>query len=319
MIKQAVVLAAGFGERLRPLTEHMPKPLFPWWGQPILGRLFVRLAGAGIARCWINIHHLPKALMAFLNTYPRPGALRVGFSYEPQILGTGGALAQLKPCLDEVFLLYNADIIAEFDIRAFWRAHQSYAQAWATLAVLPAGSNDGQIFTYKNRIVSLWHPPYQPWDGDSWYFSGISILEKKLLDMGQPLAMDRAYCWLRTHARTALAGGYPLYVYPIDGYCSDIGTPSGYFNAHKATWSWFQQELCSIAGSSLAYSWDSGLTAHTLQHVAFSGFCAVGRRVQIGTAVELQDCIVLDDAVVPAQTRAKNTLFHPKGRLTFDV
>ena len=122
----AFVLAAGFGTRMRPLTDRTPKPLLPLWGQPILHRLLVALKGWGVAHALVNVHHAPGPLLAYLRSSPVPG-LRITPLPEAEILGTGGALRAAAPYLspdaEAPFWLVNGDIaMAGLAPDAFLRA-----------------------------------------------------------------------------------------------------------------------------------------------------------------------------------------------------
>ncbi|MFA6631438.1 MAG: sugar phosphate nucleotidyltransferase, partial [Kiritimatiellia bacterium] len=94
----AVVLAAGLGTRLRPLTLARPKPLMPLWNVPLLERILRLLEGWGVDRIAVNLHSQPEAIQAFLDDR-RNGRASIRTSYEPEILGTAGALRPLRAFL----------------------------------------------------------------------------------------------------------------------------------------------------------------------------------------------------------------------------
>src|ERR1700676_3724357 len=105
---KAMVLAAGLGLRLRPLTDRMPKPLVPVAGQPLLDHVLDKLAAAGVSEAVVNVHYLPDQIIAHTATRSRP---RVIISDErDQVLGTGGAVVKALPLLgSEPFFHLNAD------------------------------------------------------------------------------------------------------------------------------------------------------------------------------------------------------------------
>jgi len=122
---KAFVLAAGFGTRLRPLTEHLPKPLVPVLNVPGLFYTFALLKQAGITEIICNIHHHADRIRQFIEASRLPG-LCITFSEEPSILGTGGGLKRCEPLLkDGDFLLVNSDIITDIDFRALVQQHRS--------------------------------------------------------------------------------------------------------------------------------------------------------------------------------------------------
>ena len=119
---KAMILAAGRGERLRPLTDRLPKPLVEVGGKPLIAWHLERLAAAGCREAVINVSHLGEQIDERSATARRYG-LRIAYSREAEPLETAGGIAQALPLLGrEPFLLVNADIYCEIDFRAAARA-----------------------------------------------------------------------------------------------------------------------------------------------------------------------------------------------------
>ena len=109
MPKSAMVMAAGFGKRLRPFTDKVPKPLTKVLGVPLIDVALNRLAAAGVARAVVNLHHLGEQIRAHLKDRKQP---EIVFSEEAEILETGGGIVQAMPLLgDQPFFTVNAKII----------------------------------------------------------------------------------------------------------------------------------------------------------------------------------------------------------------
>ena len=136
--RKAFVLAAGLGTRLRPLTFETPKPLLPLWGRPLLERTLDLLAGWGVQEALINLHHGAAAIVRQA-LERRRGRLRLAFSFEPEPLGTGGALARAAWFINEPFWLINGDIAAVVSPAPFLRAvaRGAWAAVWLTDAAGP--------------------------------------------------------------------------------------------------------------------------------------------------------------------------------------
>ncbi|MEJ2320175.1 MAG: sugar phosphate nucleotidyltransferase [Gemmatimonadales bacterium] len=131
-----MILAAGVGERLRPLTEHAPKALVAVAGVPMLERVARRLIDAGAERLIINVHHHADQIEEYVTRRGGFG-VEVRFSREEEApLETGGGLLEAAPLFErnEPFLLHNVDIISDIDLAAIWGAHKK-AGPLATLAV----------------------------------------------------------------------------------------------------------------------------------------------------------------------------------------
>ncbi|MBR4654185.1 MAG: phosphotransferase [Kiritimatiellae bacterium] len=110
--RKAVVLAAGLGSRLRPLTDSTPKPLLPVWGEPMIERILRMLESWGVEEIAVNAHHLAYKVKAYCAA--RKGKAKIIVSEEPEILGTGGALNPLRGFLgDAPFWLLGADMVIE--------------------------------------------------------------------------------------------------------------------------------------------------------------------------------------------------------------
>ena len=131
---RAMLLAAGLGTRLRPLTQRRPKCLMPIMNRPLLSLWHERLARLGVTHAVVNTHHLAGQVRAWLKD--QDSALSVVESHEPVILGTGGGLVAARDLLgDQAFLLVNADVLAtchELRIDEVYRL--GGAQAVAALA-----------------------------------------------------------------------------------------------------------------------------------------------------------------------------------------
>lgn len=113
---KAMILAAGLGQRMRPLTDHLPKPLLEVGGKPLLQYHLEALQVAGVENVIINLAYLGDKIRAFVGDGSRFG-LQVEYSVEPEPLETGGALLQALPLLGtESFLLINGDVWSEFSL-----------------------------------------------------------------------------------------------------------------------------------------------------------------------------------------------------------
>lgn len=119
---KAVLLAAGLGTRLRPLTDRVPKCLVPIGGQPLLDIWITCLLEAGVEEILINTHHLAQRVREHVESHPARHRIRL--VHEAQLLGTGGTLERMAPMLTQgPFLCIHADNLARFDLPDLLRAH----------------------------------------------------------------------------------------------------------------------------------------------------------------------------------------------------
>jgi len=174
----AMILAAGRGERMRPLTDRCPKPLLHAGGRALIEWHLARLAGAGFRRVVVNHAHLGAMIEQALGDGSRWG-LSIAYSREPQALETAGGIANAMPLLgDGHFLVVNADIWCDFD---FGRARTIAAQmraasllAWCVLVDNPPQHPGGDFGIASGRLTAEGSPRYT--------FSGIGVYAPSLFD-----------------------------------------------------------------------------------------------------------------------------------------
>jgi mannose-1-phosphate guanylyltransferase/phosphomannomutase len=175
--RKAIILAAGFGSRLLPLTLLKPKPLFPLWGKPVLGHTLELLHRWGVRDVLVNAHHHADQILAYLHTNPVPG-LTYQLSYEPDILGTGGVLPKARWFLDDQpFWMINADVMAELDGRPLITAFQKQS-AIASLWLHP--ERGPRTVEHRNGLISVFKSPLARTEGTA-TFCGLQLLSPRIL------------------------------------------------------------------------------------------------------------------------------------------
>src|SRR5436309_7396949 len=136
---KAMILAAGLGTRLQPLTQTRPKALVEIAGMPLLAWVIARLAQHGFTEIVVNAYHLADQIAAFLDEYQRQpdhAGVSLAVSKETDLLGTGGGLQKAAWFLDDgqPFLVHNVDVLTDLDLNCLMEAHRD-SGAIATLAV----------------------------------------------------------------------------------------------------------------------------------------------------------------------------------------
>lgn len=132
---KAIILAAGLGTRLGPLTEMKPKALVQWQGKPLIDHMVLKLKESGFTEIIINLHHHAAMIIDHVKKMDSFG-IRIEFSHEKEeLLDTGGGIANAAWFFDErPFLVYNVDILSDIDLRAMMESHIKNG-AIATMAV----------------------------------------------------------------------------------------------------------------------------------------------------------------------------------------
>ena len=171
---KAMILAAGKGERMRPLTEHCPKPLLTVNGSTLLERHILALVAAGISEIVINVSYLAHQIIDFCGDGSRWGCC-IEFSIEDEPLETAGGVIQALPTLGtEPFLLVSADVMTDFDYREL--IEHKLASDWASLVLVPNPQHHpkGDFGLSAGRIVQA------ATEMDSFTYSGVGLVSPEL-------------------------------------------------------------------------------------------------------------------------------------------
>jgi NDP-sugar pyrophosphorylase family protein len=160
---KAMVLAAGVGTRLRPLTEDVPKALIEVGGVPMIEWVMRGLASAGVTEVIVNLSHLGDRIVEFLNSKGNFG-IRIEFTRESELLDTGGGLKNAAWFFDDgrPFFLHNVDVLSEIDLAELLRFHQT-AGALATLAVQGRSSSRQLLFDQDGKLCGRESPEGVEW------------------------------------------------------------------------------------------------------------------------------------------------------------
>ena len=292
----ALVLTAGLGTRLAPLTDLRAKPAVPVSGTPLVLRVLRWLAAQGVPAAVLNLHHLPHTITRCAGHGTGSG-LAVRYSWEPEILGTAGGPRRALPLLGARFFVVNGDTLAAVDLRAMLAAHAARG-ARVTLAVAanPAPGRYGGVVVDGHGYVSGFCRPGRHTER---HFLGVQLVESGVfagLADGEPAAsiggVYDALIARDARAVGAFAGGAAFH---------DIGTPTDYLAA------------------SLALARADGLPAPapgarcSIAATASLVRTAVWDDVVIEAGCRLTDCIVTDAARIPPGSTFERTIITEGG------
>jgi MurNAc alpha-1-phosphate uridylyltransferase len=207
---KTMILAAGRGERLRPLTDRIPKPLAPVAGRPLLAHQLDWLAAGGFQDVVINLHHLGSQIQA---AFGDGAAFGTTIRYSPEVdrLETGGGIVNALPLLgDAPFLVLNGDIFTDFPFAALRGALPDDADAHLVLTPTPSHRTAGDFEFAAGRVTAR---------GGAYVYCGIAVLHPRLFTgrRAEPFS-------LRELLFAAIDRGR-LSAQVWTGYWTDIGTP----------------------------------------------------------------------------------------------
>jgi mannose-1-phosphate guanylyltransferase len=230
---KAMILAAGLGTRLRPLTDTIPKPLLPVGGVPLIVWNLLLLRAGGIREVIINLHYLGSMIEETLGDGSR-WDMRITYSHEAELLGTGGGLKAAGWFFDgQPFFVMNGDTLIDLDLRAFLDFHDLQGGV-ATLVLRddPQAVQWGAVETdAQDRILRIKGQGIVERGAKqavtSRMFAGVHILHPVILDdapTGKPFSIIDFYT-------RVIADGSRLLGFVHRGYWSDIGTVERYTQA----------------------------------------------------------------------------------------
>ena len=226
---KAMVLAAGQGTRLRPITDSKPKALVPVGGRPMIEYALLLLRHYGICEIMINLHHFGDQIETLLGDGKRHG-LKLSYSKETELLDTGGGLLKAKSFLqDSAFIVINTDALIDVNLADLIAFHRR-RNATATLVLRPDENSDqygsmdiddrGRICRFLNSKAPI--DPAEP--TRKLMFSGVQLLEPAVFDYMSIGAETRKFSTTRETYPKMLVAGAALYGFYFDGFWQDLGT-----------------------------------------------------------------------------------------------
>jgi NDP-sugar pyrophosphorylase family protein len=239
---KAMVLAAGLGTRLRPLTDDRPKALVEVAGRTLLEITLARLRFFGIREVIINVHHFADMVVEFLKIRNNFG-MQIEISREEELLDTGGGLKQAAHFFlegssrsDEPFLLHNVDVISTIDLSRMVQVHSEH-RALATLAVQDRKTSRPLLFDGPGQLCGRATGGDQQQEmvrpaahAQPLAFSGIHVISPRLLPM---LSEDGAFSIVTSYLRLA-AQGERIRAFRADEYSwRDLGKPENVKQAEQ--------------------------------------------------------------------------------------
>jgi mannose-1-phosphate guanylyltransferase len=225
---KALILAAGEGTRLRPLTLTRPKPMVPIGDRPLLAITVDQLRSRGITNLAINLHYHPETITDYFGDGADFG-VHITYSHEPALLGTAGAAKQLQPFLDETFVVVYGDVLTNLDYGRLIRFHRD-ARALLTLSLYHVDNPTEVGLVALDDVGRLTRFLEKPRPEDVFSDlanSGILVCEPAILSSIPPATF---YDFGHHLLPQLLGAGQPVYGLPVaeDEYLIDIGTPEKY-------------------------------------------------------------------------------------------
>ena len=332
---KAMVLCAGLGTRLRPLTNRWPKPAMPLLAGPLFRYSLATLSRAGITRVGLNTHHLPEVMEAVA----RREAADLTVSHETgEIQGTGGGIRGLRDFLrDDDFVVLNGDVLFSVDLAPVIAAHEASGAA-ATMVLLPMPEGETYNAVELNAEHHVRRIAGKGPGGDklsNWHFTGVHVMTPAVFDfMAASGAEDiNRDVYVRMMEKGLTVAGHVL---PSkDVYWSDLGTPQRYAATHQHLL--FGQVPLAAFGDRSPLAGHPRGAGNFWQHpsaqvdadvkvagpaffgegcvveagVRLGAAVSIGRQARVGAGARLNRVAVLEGAVVPPGVQWSDVIVSP--------
>jgi len=278
---KAMILAAGLGTRLRPLTANRPKALIPVANKPIIGRTIDYLKGHGVKKLVANAHHHSQQVVDYLDGGKAFG-LKIDVRVEPEILGTGGGIKNTADFWDdEPFIVINSDILTNINLKHAYSYHRK-SGSLATL-ILHDCEPYNQIEVYSNGYIT--HISQKSGKGRL-AFTGIHIMEPEILShIPDGRFSDIIDCYRKLIQSGTSIRAYVLGVH----YWRDIGSVDSYIKANR--------DLLDDKPFLI------GQECHTESSVKLEQWAVVGEKTHLEQDVEIKRSILWDNVRVREGSR----------------
>jgi mannose-1-phosphate guanylyltransferase len=295
--EKGVVLAAGLGTRLKPLTERWPKPLVPFCGTTPLLLALRRLHQAGIADIAVNTHYLGDQVQAALMA--RPFGLSPRVSHEKEILGTGGVYNPLRDWQGSADLVViNGDVVSDIDVESVVAVHRQ-SDAVATMALLPEVlPGESAVFFEDGRVVAIGKSG--PGGAQRGNFACVQILSRSFVDL---LPSTGSFDVISQGYQKALEAGMRVAALVHRGIWHDIGSVQRYAAGVF--------DVLTRQGGLAAL----GIDPRGVTVTPEGGVIEDGAEVGAGAVVERS--IVLPGGKVAAGEHVKSLIIASTGRISF--
>ena len=297
---KAMILAAGEGTRLRPLTASLPKPMVSIVGTPLLERTLTWLAGEGVTEAAINLYHRPQSIPDYFGS--EFAGIRLHYFFEETLRGTAGGVKSAQSVLEDApfFVIYGDNLISA-DLRRLAAFHAMHTGI-GTVALFehPNPAAAGIVgLDAGNRITRFVEKPPADEVFSPLANAGIYVLDPAVFDA---IPENEASDFGRDIFPSLLAQGKALHGTPLGGYLQDTGTPAAYRQAN----------FDLLAGRTGVHFDDPNLwiapTAQIGRDVTFNGQNVVGAGVEISGGAVITDSILLTGARIAPGARVQDSI-----------
>ena len=302
---KAMILAAGFGKRLQPLTLKRAKPAIPVMNVPLILHNLKFIKRHGINKAVINLHYLPDSIKNIVGDGSRFG-MDITYSYETEIMGTAGGLKKAEEFLkNSTFIMVNSDTLIDFDLQDAIRFHrENNSIATMALTDVSDGEEYGPVEVDENSRVRNILGKVK-WSGKPLQrrvFVGVHILESRIFD----IIPSGVFYEINAQVYPMLIEkGEKVFGYNLSGYWNDVGTLKRYLKVHNEI---FQDKIPFIKRKYEVESYQTGENCTITGGNVDLKFAVLGENCRVGNNTAIVESIVLDNVKIGKSVRMKMTI-----------
>ena len=306
---KGMILAAGLGTRLYPLTAFRAKPAVPFLNRPLIQYARDLLLEAHLTEIVINSHHLSQSVQEALEAEARTEGHRITFSHEETILGTAGAIGKVRDFLqDDTFVVCSGKIYFEQDLDPVIRFHRDHNNL-VTLVVVPHSKEDSyaSVWVDDHNSITGFRPECQ---GNTFVFTGVHVLDPQVFDFipeGPSETVNEIYPRL-------IQEGYRVQAFVSEAYWCECSTPRNYLR--KSLEVLRRRKLDNLMNGETGSSCDGVIAAPSVQ---IDPGCVLKNSVlwddvMIGEGSSLSNVIVTAGVTLRPDTHLNNALVTPQSQ-----
>lgn len=305
-----MVMAAGVGSRLEPLTRNIPKPLVPVLNKPVMDILLQKLKNYGVESVIANTHYLGEQIQKRY-TQNSPADIDFHYIHEEELSGTAGGVKKCEAFFDDVenFIVVSADGLHDADIERIVNSHLE-SGCIATMAIVGVEHEEvskyGVVVPSKDFTVSEFQekPPIEE-AKSNFINTGIYVFNKKIFDY---IPKGQVFDFAKDVFPKLLCANEKINVYRIYSYWSDIGTLNQYIQSNKDALS----KKVIIPNPEITRKYDSvysiGKNCTISETAVFKNNVVIGDNCTIGNNVVLDNVILWNNTIVEDNIKLKNTV-----------
>lgn len=298
---KGMVLAAGYGTRFRPATHEIPKPMVPVCNRPLIAYAVDSLLAAGVQDIVVNLHHLPEQIESFLRA-EYSGRCTFAFSFEPEILGTGGAVRKVRSLLepDDAFYVVNGDTVQRPPLSDLLNALRETSSLASLLLRRPPRDDRFTPVRFDGRFVT----GFGKGAGEALMFAGAHAISSRIFEV----LPNRDFSGLTedVYVPVTMQGRARLSGVVYDGIWFDIGTPRRYLRATNAMLELISWGAWEVPGGS---NWEgSSLLGEASVNRGDAVHSVIGERCSIQSGSVITRSVLWNEVQIAAEVRVDDSV-----------